>query len=427
MNFTKSDKNKGQAVFTSVVFLMFISLTIVLTFGASIMANISLVKNLLESKKSFFLAESGAEDLAYRTLNGRNYSSQETLIVDGHYATTTIVSVDSDQEIMSIADVLENIRKVKINLTAGSSASFNYGVQVGDGGLVMENNSSVSGNVYSNGRIQGSNSNLVKGDVVSAGPSGSIDGIYATSSAYSNTIIDSTIDKNAYYQTISGSTVGGVLYPGSPDQSAREFPISDDLISQWKQSAESVQIINSPCPYVVNSDTTLGPTKINCSLDIRGDPTVTIGGPVWVNGNITIQNTAIIQLDPSLTNRSVAIIADNPSNRTSSSKIDLKNSATFFGADGNSFVLFISQNNSAESGGNEKAITIQNSANGDVMLFSGHGEILLQNSVSLKEVTGYRIRLQNTAEVIYESGLASLLFESGPSGGFSINSWREIK
>ena len=120
------------------------------------------------------------------------------------------------------------------------------------------------------------------------------------------------------------------------------------------------------------------------------------------------------------------MIADNPSDRLTSSKAKITNSAEFFGAGLGSYILVVSQNESAENGGSEKAIEVENSANGDLLIYASHGEILLQNSVSLKEVTGYKIRIKNSAEVIYETGIASLLFTSGPSGGFSIDSWLEI-
>jgi hypothetical protein len=60
-------------------------------------------------------------------------------------------------------------------------------------------------------------------------------------------------------------------------------------------------------------------------------------------------------------------------------------------------------------------------------VYAAHGEVQLANNISLKEVTAYRIRLKNSAEVIYETGLASLLFNSGPGGGYSISSWAEIE
>lgn len=424
----KINYREGQALFTAVIFFLFISSAAVLSLATSAAKSSKISLDLLNSKKSYFLTEANSEDVVYRILKGKNYSSQEVLGLDGFFATTTITSNGQEQNIEAQGSVTSNIRKIKIGLTAGTGrVGFHYGVQVGSGGVEMENSSSVSGNIYSNGPIEGAGSNLIRGDAVSAGASGSITGVHATSSAYSHTISNSLIDKDAYYQTISGTIVGGALHPNSPDQPLRDMPISDDIIDGWEAAATST-IINSPCPYIIDDDAELGPVKINCDLTIRGSPTITLNGTIWVKGNITIENTATIRINSALGKKSIALIADNPANRLTSSKIDLKNSATFqnSGTEG-SYILFISRNTSSESGGEESCIVIENSASGDVLLYGPHCEILLKNSVNLREVTAYKVHLQNTANVIYESGLASLLFETGPSGSYSIDTWREIK
>ena len=418
---------RGQAVIIITIFFLFASLTII--FGSSSIAlkESKIVKNLAFSQQSYFLAESGIEDVGYRIMNLKPVDSTEVLKIEDFYATTTVVTLDVDQkEITAQGSVFNLVRKIKAKMTTDTGLSFHYGVQIGEGGLVMENNSLVSGNVYSNGPISGSGSNLIKGDVVSAGPNGLINSIHSTSSAYSHNITNSTIDGDAFYVNISNTNVSGTLHPNSPDQATSTLPISDEIIQDWEQAA-AVSVINSPCPYIINDDVTLGPVKITCDVEIKGNPTIVLLGPIWITGNLLAENTAIIKVDSSLGSKSVVIIADNPENRLTGSKIDLKNSVVFenSGTEG-SYVLLISQNNSSQSGGNEKAIIIQNSVSGKLLLYSGHGEILLQNSVNLREVTAYKIRLQNSANVIYEKGLANMLFKSGPAGGYSINNWEEI-
>ncbi len=427
MALKKEKYHEGQALFTAVIFFLFISLAVVMGLASSAVKSSKISLDLLSAKKSYFIAESGTEDAVYRVIKGKKYSAEEVVNLDGSFATTTIVAAGSNVTVESTGNVSKNVRKTRELLSNESGVSFHYGVQVGNGGLEMENTSGVIGNVYSNGTIEGAGSNLIKGDAVSAGASGSTSGVHATSSAYAHSISNSTIDKDAYFQTISGTTVKGTLYPGSPDQPLRDMPISDETINSWEQAA-AANVISSPCPYTISSNVTLGPVKITCNLTIQGSPTVTLAGPIWVEGNITIENSAVIRLDSSLGKKSIAVIADNPLNRDTGSKIVLENSATFYnsGTEG-SYVLFISQNNSIEGGGQESAIIIKNSANGDVLLYAGHAEILLANNVNLREVTAYKVHLQNSAQVIYESGLASLLFESGPSGGYSIDSWREVK
>jgi len=418
----------GQALMIVVIFLLFISLLVIGGMANSALGSSKLFFNLINSKKSYFLAEAGAEDLVYRIFNGKNYSIQEALELEGFFASITVSDVAGDIEINSGAGVLNNFRKLKLSLRAGSGASFHYGVQIGDGGLVMENLSAVVGNVYSNGVIESFDDNEVKGDVVSAGVAGSIKGVYATGTAYANSILESEIDGDAYYQTISDSIVWGALYPNSPNQPMADLPISDELIEEWKQAAVDGGVISSPCPYEIDSDISLGPVKIDCDFVVSGDPTITLSGPVWVNGNIIIENNAVIEINPSVGDKSIAVVADNPLDRLTSSKIHLKNNTEFYGSgQSGSYVLFVSQNNSAENGGEIVAIEIENNAFGDLLLYAGHGEILLKNNVELCEVTGYKIHLENLAEVIYETGLASLLFESGPAGGMSIADWREIQ
>lgn len=421
-------KNSGQAVITVVILLLIVSLAAVLGFSSVVLRDVKTTKMLLMSKKSYFLSESGVEDAVYRIIKGKEYSDEEVISIGGFFATTTISSLSgNEKEITAFADVFSARRKIKTILSTDVGASFHYGVQVGDGGLLMQNNSLVEGNVYSNGPINGSNSNEVRGDVVSAGAFGLVDGVYATGTVYSNTISNSNVDKDAYYQVISNTTVTGALFPGSPDQPTSDLPISDETISGWENATAAVSVINSPCPYIIKSDISIGPVKINCDLKIKGSPNIILTGTVWVVGNISVENSAEISLSPSFNEKSVAIIADNPSNRMTSSKVDMENSVEFDGSGtAGSYVLVISMNNSAENGGSETAIEVEQSVSGKLLVYASHGEIRLKNSVNLKEVSAYKINIRNSAKVIYETGLANLLFDSGPGGSFSVSSWEEI-
>ncbi len=427
----KIPTNRGQAIFFAAFF--FLALSLVMTLGVSLLveSGLSSTRALARGNQSFFAAEAAAQDVSYRLMNGLSVGAVETLALGGASATATTTTTANGKEVASAGTNDNFVRTSKTALRNGSGAAFYYGVQAGAGGVILENTSSISGNLFSSGVVTGSGSNLIKGTVVSAGPSGKIEGVHATSSAYARIIKDSTIDKNAYYQTISGTSVGGTSYPGSADQATSTLPISDAQIAQWESDAAAGGTVSSPCPYKITANTTLGPKKINCDLEITNDLTVTLGGALWVVGNITIKNNAIIKLGSSLGAQSAVMIADNPSDQSNSSKISIKNSVIFQGSgtDG-SYVMLVSQNNRAEQGGSgsgEEAIKVEDSASGKMLLYAGHGEILVKNSVSLKEATGYRIRLQNTAQVIYETGLANLLFTAGPSGGYTIDSWKETE
>ena len=81
----------------------------------------------------------------------------------------------------------------------------------------MSNSSEVIGNVFSNGPIVGNNSNIIRGDVISAGPVRVWrTAFHATSSVYAHTIRNSDIEKDAYYQVIIANTEVDGVYPGNP-------------------------------------------------------------------------------------------------------------------------------------------------------------------------------------------------------------------
>ncbi|MBU1091494.1 hypothetical protein KKA27_01360, partial [Patescibacteria group bacterium] len=411
---------EGQALMTAVIFFLLISVSVIGGMSFSILSGVKFSLSAISSKESYFLAEAATEDIVFRITKGKNYSSNEVIALNNSFATTTTENVSGEVELISTASVNDNVRKIKVTMTNGDGASFHYGVQSGEGGMMMDNLAQVTGNAYSAGPISASNDNEIRGDVISAGPFGSVSGVYATGTVYAHNISDSEIEGDAYYQNIFNTTVWGELYPDSEDKSSVDLPISDELIEEWKSAATS-SVITSPCPYVVKSDITLGPVKIACDLEIEGSPTVTFAGPVWVEGDITFQNNAIVRVDPSVGGKSVPIIADNPADRLTSGRIILKNNVEFYGSgEGGSYVLMISQNDSAENGGDEVAIEIINNVLGDLLIYAGHGKISVQNDATLKEVTAHTIHLSNLADIVYETGLANLLFDSGPSGGMSV-------
>lgn len=420
-------RQRGQAMIIAVIFFIIVSTATILGLTNPMVRHIAMATSIASSKESFYAAEAGVEDVVYRLKVGLPVSTSQTLNVGNQSVTTTITDESGGKVITAVGNANNYLRKIKTNLVLGTGVAFHYGIQAGEGGFDLQNSSSVTGNVFSDGPVVGADNNIY-GDVVSAGPTGLINNIHSTNSVFAHTISNSTINKDAYFTAISDSIVSGTQYPNSPDQATTSLPISDEQISEWESEAETGGVISSPCPYIIISSTVIGPKKINCNVEINGSPTVTLTGPLWVVGNIIIKNSPIFKIAPSLGNRSVAIIADNPSNKTTSSKIDIQNSTTFQNSGtAGSFIFMISQNNSAENGGDESAIKVANSATGALVVYSNHGEIDIQNSVSLKEVTAYKITLKNSANVIYDTGLPNTLFSAGPGGGFDILGWKEVE
>lgn len=416
----------------AVVFFVIISTLIIFSLSSTILDQLRLIAGANYSKQSYFLAESLHEDLVYRLKYGMNTASTETLQLAGYTAEAKLEDTMDSKIVTTTGEVEGAVRNLKSELLLGDGVAFNYGVQADQGGIELRNSASVVGNVYANHSVTGSD-NMVYGTVVSAGPNGLIDNIHATGSAYAHTIQDSWVEEDAYYHattTISNTVVEGDRYPESENQATSSLPISDEQIEDWQAAAEAggINDCGGDSEYEIkNQDATLGPEKIECDLAISGNNmTVSFAGPVWVEGSILVGNGPTVAVDSSLGSKSVAIIADNPADRETGSQIDLDNSAVFEGADEGSYILFISQNHSAESGGNNFAINIANSLSGDVMTYAGHGEIIIRNNTEVKQLTGYKITGDNSAKIVFQTGVVSLLFDSGPGGGFTINSWQEV-
>ncbi len=425
----KISRKSGQVMLTVVVFFMFASMTIVFGVINPILKQVAVGNTLVSSNGSYFLAQSALEDAYYRLKYRKQVGPTETLSLNGGTTNITITdTVASGKKIISDADVYNHDRKMEAVLVIGSGVSFNYGVQSGRGGFYLENSSSITGNIHSAGPVIGAG-NIVRGDVVSSGPTGLVDGILATGTVFSHNITNSTVGKDAHYVNISGTTVTGTLYPGSADQPEAPFPIPDSQIAQWESDAAAGGTLScTNGKYTVSFDMTLGPNKIPCNLEIKGSGiTLTVAGPLWVTGNITTQVSPMIRMAAALGSSNVAVIADNPSDTTGSGIITIGQNTTFAGSGSpNSFVFMITQNNSAETGGNTNAI-VMGQGSSALVAYANHGQITLQQSVGVIEVTAYKIILQNTANVVYDTGLPSVLFQSGPSGGYAVLSWKEIE
>ncbi|MEA3399139.1 MAG: polymer-forming cytoskeletal protein [Patescibacteria group bacterium] len=161
--------NKGAAMMMVVLFFVFISLTILLAVVTPVIREYKIVKSSLSSKQAYHLAESGIEDAIYRLKNSMNIDASEIINLNSSSSTTNITDLGGGQKgISSLGDKNSHQRKIDVILSAGEGASFNYGVQIGLGGLEMFNSSQIIGNVYVNGDIIGTSSASITGSAIAA-------------------------------------------------------------------------------------------------------------------------------------------------------------------------------------------------------------------------------------------------------------------
>src|SRR3989344_7411518 len=341
MRTPQSRYQKGQIILLALVLagVFFMVSTALISFVASYGRS---ERASVAATQALAIAEGAPAQAAYQLNQSPSYGGQANTLLGNGTFTIAVSNIDSGTKRITATGFVPNsqnpvaIKIIKANVgLSDSNVSFHYGIQAGEGGFIMDNTSKVVGNVFSGGSVIGSSQNYIYGDVVSSGPNGLVYGIHATSSVYAHTIgktgETTIVDKDAYYTTKINTTVTGVSYPNSPDQAPVALPISDEQIGEWETlaAAGGTAICESGSYNISSGSVTIGPVKIPCDLNISGSATVTIGGHVWVAGNIIVQNSAIVKMAASLGTQNVAIIADNPSDRLTGSTIKVKNTASF--------------------------------------------------------------------------------------------------
>ena len=152
-----------------VVFFLFIILAIITGLVSPTIREFKNARVNLDSKQSYFLAESGIEDAMFRIIKGKTIGSSEVLTLGANTATTEIATTGGNiKSISTVGDVLNYQRKINLSLTTGAGVAFNYGLQSGTGGVIMDGGSQVNGNIYSNGNINATGGVDITGTAVAA-------------------------------------------------------------------------------------------------------------------------------------------------------------------------------------------------------------------------------------------------------------------
>lgn len=163
------NEQQGQVALLVVFFVLVISLTVGLSFAFVTVRETALGRDLVRSKKSFAVSEGGIEDLVYRVKSAKQYDPVETVSIGSVSTQVTTAAAGADVSITSLGDVESANRHSKVELTNDTTGvGFFYGVQVGEGGLIMDNSSVVTGNIFSNGNIAAGNSSRITGDTIVA-------------------------------------------------------------------------------------------------------------------------------------------------------------------------------------------------------------------------------------------------------------------
>lgn len=441
------DHQSGQIIIIALVFMTIVAVAVGSLVGYA-GVQIKSHRQAVSRSTALSIAEAGLEAAVWKLNNQPGYNGETgTVYGAGTYNITLTNLSGSSKLVKADATTPNGKRTVQVTATLGATnIAFNYGVHVDAGGLEMDNNSTVVGNVYSNGPVRGESGASVTGTATSAGASGLLDELSISSNASAHTIDDSTIGGSANAYTLSDSTVGGNVSANSishctiggnaayntksactiggtqttpnpsvpPDLQAVPLPITDSLISDWKSEAEAGGVISS---QTITGSVSLGPKKISGNLTVTSGGILTLTGTLWVTGNISVDNSGIIRLNPSFGSLSGVIVTDG--------WIHFDNNGSFSGSGTpGSYLMFLTTLACTGSAGSNcthhnAAVDLHNNV-GAAIIYAKSGLVNLHNNVAVKELTAYKIHLSNNATVTYDSGLANALFSSGPAGGWEV-------
>ncbi len=442
----------GSALIISFIFMLVI-LVLVGSLFEFVTQNVKATRRAVAGEQAMALADAGV-DKAVSELNATagSYTGETGTVLGTGVFDSSVANLSASLKEITVTGYAPNktnpqaSRTVKIRVSINpATVSFNYGVQVGDGGLTMAKDSSILGNVYSNGPIVGASGDVITGDAYSAGSGGRIQSFTVQGNAYAHTIQSSivggsahgtaltgstltghawmnsisscTVNGGAHYTTRTACTVSGAIttpYPGDPDPGPEPFPITDQQITDWKAAAATGGTISGGYTLAAGQSVSLGPKKISGNLNLGNNAILTLTGPLWVTGYIDAAKDSTIKLAPSYGDISEVYIADG--------NIDLSKEVNFVRAGSNSYILAIGLSTSPG------AISVAKSADA-LIIYAPNGTASVSKSSVLREITAWGLSTAKDTQVIYETGLANLQFSGGPGGSWTPvrGTWREIK
>ena len=268
-----------------------------------------------------------------------------------------------------------------------------------------------------------------------------------------------------------------------PDPSPAPMPISDGNIEEWKDKTifTTDNSYTNQNSITVNGSNvrTLGKTKVNGNVNVLDSGTLNITDALYITGNLTVSNSgklnvngpiyvggnfvlngsgilniggtlfvvgnmsvnnslnlmdtvyvignllldgsATIRLDSSFGKNSGIIVSDGRVTITGSGK------ATGSGQAGSYMIIVTTSDCPASSScGGLNAVEMSGSG-GAVILNAQKGTINFIGSANANEATANKIIMSGSTVVTYQSGIANPTFKEGPSGSFSIESWKELE
>ncbi len=211
----------GQTIILALIVLTVIIIGVLMMIGGSFTSKQN-SRYTLDSLDAANLAEAGI-DKAVATLNktaGSYNGETETALGNGTF-TVQVTSIDTNTVKVTSTGYVPNAQSpkskktVSLQIQRGEGTSFAYGIQAGDGGLVMDGGSRVNGSVYSNSDVLLKGGSTITGDVfVAGGTAPNADQQYDCTNPNCNDYI--------FGKTVSGNSILDVAQSFQPNTSSAQ-------------------------------------------------------------------------------------------------------------------------------------------------------------------------------------------------------------
>lgn len=410
-------KESGIASLISVIIILTVSVVVLGSFALSVSNTLKNEQRTPQSFSAYYASEGALEDTMVRIRKGLPLPSSGPETIGPASVSVSISSVGVSTKTISATAQVGSVYKTNQVTTTlmDGKVGFNYGAQVGDGGLTMNNNSSVWGNIYSNGPISGSSGAYIFGTALAASTS-TISSVIVTGNATAYSFSNCTV--MGKLTVISGGSVSNCPSKTTANQdtplSKMPFPMDNTWITAWENQATQGGTVNGNVS--LSGITSYGPKKINGNLTIGNNAIVTITGTIYVTGTVTISNNAWVQLAWSYGSKSDVIISEG--------RVILSNNILLMGSGNPSSFLMVTSLSASQDPA-YPAINLNNNALNSI-LYAPNGVITIANNADVMEVTAYKLALGSNAGITYFSGLQSTQFNMGGTVNWNITGWQEV-
>jgi len=392
---TKNPKLKARKGETLIIGI--ILLTVILILAASLFSRIASFlhfgSNTILKEQALYLAEAGLEKAIWQLneTSGSYTGETNTFLPDqpndlGQFS-VSVNEINPALKTITSTGYVPNATSPRAQVTVKADTqitnqviSFAYATQIGSGGIVMNNQAGIKGNVYELGNV------------------------------YSNGgICDPQSDcKGSGGQYIEGEAwaVGNIGYPPSvwgrhPNASPAPLPDISQQVQAWKDVADDNITTCSPTCTLTNGGN-IGPRKYEGNLTISGNATFTVNGPIWVTGNLEISGGSTkVTLPDSFGSNGTGIVTTGAVSISNGANIQTNN------ADPKGYIMVVT-----EATGN--AIQVDNSG-ALVIIYASNGTAILSNNTTVNSLVANKLVMSQGSLLLYSSGLASAQFTTCPT------------